>query len=51
VLRLGMEKRTRTPKSVRIFIRSEKARIRRQFSDAKTQEEMINKLYEDTRHI
>ncbi len=35
------------PKSVRIFIRNEKARIRRQFFDAKKQEEAINKIYEN----
>lgn len=35
-------------KSIRIFIRNEKARIRRQFFDVKKQEELINKLYENT---
>ncbi len=34
------------PKSVRKFIRSEKARIRRQILDIKKQEEEIAKLYE-----
>jgi len=32
-------------KSDRKFIRTEKARIRRQFSDSKKQEELINDLY------
>ncbi len=32
-------------KSDKKFIRKEKARIRRQFSDSKKQEEMINELY------
>jgi len=38
------------PKSIRIFIRNEKARIRRQFFDIKKQEELIQKLYENTRN-
>ena len=33
------------PKSVRIFIRNEKARIRHQFFDAKKQNEMIAEIY------
>lgn len=33
------------PKSTKIFIRKEKARIRRQFFDAKKQNEMIEELY------
>jgi len=32
-------------KSDRKFIRTEKARIRRQFSDSKKQQELINDLY------
>jgi len=32
-------------KSVRKFIRSEKARIRRQFFDVKKQEELIKEVY------
>ena len=35
----------RLPKSVRKFIRKEKARIRRQFLDLKKQKEEIKKLY------
>lgn len=35
------------PKSIRTFIRKEKARIRRQFFDAKKQQEAINKVYEN----
>ena len=34
------------PKSVKKFIREEKARIRREFSDFGKQKEAINKLYE-----
>lgn len=33
------------PKSIRKFIRREKARIRRQFLDVKKQEEQIAELY------
>lgn len=36
-------------RSVKKFIRREKARIRRQFFDVKKQEELIKKLYENTR--
>lgn len=32
-------------KSIRIFIRNEKARIRRQFFDVKKQNEMIAEIY------
>ena len=35
------------PKSTRKFIRTEKARIRRQFFDYKKQQEMIGKIYSD----
>jgi len=34
------------PKSIRKFIRLEKARIRRQFLGLKEQEELINDLYQ-----
>ena len=34
------------PKSLRKFIRKEKARIRREFLDIKEQEKLINQLYE-----
>jgi hypothetical protein len=40
-----MEKRTKMPKSVRKFIRTQKAQIRRQFFDAKKQEELIKEMY------
>jgi hypothetical protein len=40
-----MEKRTRKPKSVRIFIRNQRAQIRRQFLDVKRQEELIKEMY------
>lgn len=33
------------PKSVRKFIRSEKARIRKQFWDVKKQEEAVKEMY------
>jgi len=33
------------PRSIRKFIRSEKARIRREVLDIKKQEELINQLY------
>lgn len=35
----------RTPKSIKKFIRREKAQIRRQFFDAKKQNEMISDIY------
>ncbi len=38
--------RKRLPKSIRKFIRKEKARIRREILDLKIQEEKIKKLYE-----
>ena len=34
------------PKSIRKFIRTEKARIRRQFLDIKKQEELIKEVYD-----
>ena len=34
------------PKSLRKYIRQEKARIRREILDLKEQEKLINKLYE-----
>jgi hypothetical protein len=40
-----METRKKMPKSVRKFIRTEKARIRRQFFDTKKQESEIVQLY------
>ena len=40
-----MENQKRKPKSVRKFIRTQKAQIRRQFSDAKKREELIKELY------
>jgi hypothetical protein len=39
-------KRKRMPKSIRKFIRKEKARIRREVLDWKEQEKLINQLYE-----
>ena len=36
----------RLPKSIRKYIRKEKARIRREVLDMGKQEELINKLYE-----
>lgn len=41
-----MSKNNLIRKSDKKFIRSEKARIRRQFLDAKKQKELIDKLYE-----
>jgi len=38
-------RRKRLPKSLRKFIRKEKARIRRQVLDLKKQEELITNLY------
>ena len=40
-----MEGRIRLPKSIRKFIRLEKAKIRRQFWDVKKQEELIKDMY------
>jgi hypothetical protein len=37
----------RIPKSLRKFIRNEKARIRRQVLDLNEQEDLINKLYDN----
>ena len=45
VFKLQMKKRI--PKSLRKFIRREKARIRRQFLDTKKQEEAIKELYKE----
>ena len=39
-------KRKKMPRSVRKFIRQEKARIRREVLDTKKQEELINQLYQ-----
>jgi len=38
----------RLPKSLRKFIRKEKARIRREVLDLKKQEELIDELYQKT---
>ena len=38
-------KKKRMPKSLRKFIRKEKARIRREFLDIKEQEKLISELY------
>ena len=38
-------KKKKMPKSIRKFIRKEKARIRREFLDTKKQDELINELY------
>ncbi|MCX6723893.1 MAG: hypothetical protein NT155_01815 [Candidatus Staskawiczbacteria bacterium] len=40
-----MKTHKKFPKSIRIFIRSQKAQIRRQFWDAKKQEEAIKEMY------
>jgi len=40
-----MENQKRMPKSIRKFIRSQKAQIRRQFLDVKKQEELIKEMY------
>lgn len=40
-----MSKNNAIRKSDKKFIRTEKSRIRRQFSDSKKQEELINELY------
>jgi len=39
-------KKKRLPKSLRKFIRKEKARIRREILDIKEQEKLINELYQ-----
>jgi len=39
-------KRKRLPRSLRKFIRKEKARIRREVLDSKEQERLINELYQ-----
>ena len=38
--------KTRLPKSIRKYIRKEKARIRREVLDIEKQEELIQQLYE-----
>jgi len=40
-----MEKTTKLPKSIRKFVRTQKAQIRRQFWDVKKQEESIKEMY------
>jgi hypothetical protein len=44
-----MEKKL--PKSIRKYIRREKARIRREFLDKKEQKKQIQKLYDNTRNL
>ena len=41
-----MTRKKRLPKSVRKYIRKEKARIRREVLDLKKQEKLINELYQ-----
>jgi len=41
-----MEKRKRLPKSIRKYIRQQKARIRREILDLEKQNKKINELYE-----
>ena len=41
-----MEKSKKLIKSVRKFVRTQKAQIRRQFWDVKKQEELIKEMYE-----
>ncbi len=41
-----MKRRKRLPKSIRKYVRKEKARIRREFFDIKKQEEKIKELYQ-----
>lgn len=45
-----MEVQKKMSKSVRKFIRRQKALIRRQFLDINKQGELIKQLYENTRH-
>ena len=42
---MNMKNTTKFPKSIRKYIRLEKARIRRQFKDVKEQEKAIDELY------
>jgi len=39
------------PKSAKKYIRKEKARIRREVLDIKSQKELINKLYDNKRDL
>lgn len=40
-----MAKKKKLPKSIRVFIRQEKSRIRRGFLDVKKQKELTEELY------
>ena len=40
-----METFKKMPKSIRIFVRTQKAQIRRQFWDIKKQDELIKEMY------
>lgn len=40
-----MQKTKKMPKSIRKFIRDQKAQIRRQYWDVKKQEELIKEIY------
>jgi len=44
-----MTEKKKLPKSIRKFIRREKARIRREVFNLKKQEELINELYQKPR--
>jgi hypothetical protein len=44
-------KKKKMPRSIRKFIRREKARIRREVLDLPEQKKLIEKLYEDKRHL
>ena len=44
--RFKFKKNMKFPKSTRIFIRRRKAQIRRQFFDAKKQEELIKEIHD-----
>lgn len=45
VIGVAFMKKKKLPKSLRKFIRKEKARIRREILDLKKQEELIKELY------
>ena len=40
-----MTKKRKLPRSIRLFIRQEKSRIRREFLDVKKRQQMIEELY------
>jgi len=46
-----MKKKKRLPKSIRKYIRFQKARIRREFLDAKEQEKKIEEIYQKFRTL